>query len=89
MGEVLSQVPILIGMIGDYISGRYRDIPLATLVIMLGALLYLFEPVDAIPDLVPIGGYVDDAGIIAFVINLVGQEVERYKQSKQQSVFLS
>jgi uncharacterized membrane protein YkvA (DUF1232 family) len=38
----------------------------------LAGLIYLVSPIDLIPDVIPIAGLVDDAGVIGFVILLLG-----------------
>ena len=38
--------------------------PLWAKAIIAGALAYLINPVDAIPDVVPFAGYTDDAGVL-------------------------
>jgi len=43
--------------------------------IMLGALGYLISPVDALPDLTPILGYTDDAGVLAFALVVVSGHI--------------
>ena len=37
-------------------------------VLIAGALLYLMTPVDAIPDLVPVVGWLDDLGVAGLVL---------------------
>jgi len=43
--------------------------------IMLGALGYLISPIDALPDLSPILGYTDDAGVLAFALVVVSGHI--------------
>ncbi len=46
--------------------------------IVIGALLYFIIPVDAIPDLSPLVGYLDDLGVITAVIKYMGSEILPY-----------
>ncbi len=46
--------------------------------IVIGALLYFIIPVDAIPDLSPLIGYLDDLGVITAVIKYMGSEILPY-----------
>ena len=46
--------------------------------IVIGALLYFIAPVDAIPDLTPLVGYLDDLGVITAVVKFLGQELVPY-----------
>lgn len=44
---------------------RDPDVPLVTKLGVLGAALYLLSPLDAVPDMVPLGGWLDDAIVAA------------------------
>lgn len=46
--------------------------------IAIGALLYLISPIDAIPDLIPIIGLLDDVAIIAFAIGKLATDLKKY-----------
>ena len=45
---------------------------------MAGALIYFISPIDAIPDLAPLLGYMDDLGVIAAVLKFLGHELMQY-----------
>ncbi|MCX7797037.1 MAG: YkvA family protein [Melioribacter sp.] len=46
--------------------------------IVVGALIYFIAPIDTIPDLSPLIGYLDDLGVIAAVIKFLGHELMQY-----------
>ena len=46
--------------------------------IVLGALVYFIVPIDAIPDLAPLVGYLDDLGVVTAVIKFLGSELTQY-----------
>lgn len=46
--------------------------------IVVGALLYFITPVDAVPDLVPLFGYLDDLGVITATLKFLGSELIPY-----------
>ena len=50
--------------------------------IMLGALGYLISPIDALPDLTPVLGYTDDAGVMAFALVIVSAYINDEVKSK-------
>ncbi|HEY9187788.1 MAG TPA: YkvA family protein [Ignavibacteria bacterium] len=54
-------------------------------VIIIFALGYFICPLDAVPDLIPIGGYGDDAGVIASALASISQFVrkEHYKKADE------
>ncbi len=50
--------------------------------IVVSALLYFISPIDTIPDLAPLVGYLDDLGVIAAAIKYIGSEIKPYYRSK-------
>jgi len=46
--------------------------------IVVAALLYFISPIDAIPDLVPFVGYLDDFGVIIAVTKFMSHELAPY-----------
>jgi uncharacterized membrane protein YkvA (DUF1232 family) len=46
--------------------------------IVVAALIYFISPIDTIPDLAPLFGYLDDLGVIAAVLKFLGSELIPY-----------
>lgn len=46
--------------------------------IVVAAILYFIVPIDAMPDIVPLMGYLDDIGVIAWTIKFLGSEITEY-----------
>ncbi len=46
--------------------------------IIVAALVYFITPIDAIPDLAPLIGYMDDLGVITAVLKFMGSEIIPY-----------
>lgn len=46
--------------------------------IVVGALVYFIFPIDSIPDIAPLIGYLDDLGVITAVIKYLGSELTQY-----------
>jgi uncharacterized membrane protein YkvA (DUF1232 family) len=65
-------------MVQAWASGSYRDIPWRSIALVLGALVYFLNPLDAIPDPLPGTGYLDDATVIAFVAGVVRADIKRF-----------
>ncbi|MDA3860735.1 MAG: YkvA family protein [Melioribacteraceae bacterium] len=49
--------------------------------IVAGALIYFVVPFDAIPDLAPLFGYMDDLGVITATLKFLGSELIPYYDS--------
>lgn len=48
--------------------------------IIIGALIYFITPIDAIPDIAPLIGYLDDLGVITALLKYLGSELIPYYQ---------
>lgn len=83
LGPVLSQIPVLISLIRAYIKKEYTDIPYASIIAVVGALLYFLSPVDLIPDVTAGIGLVDDIAVIAFALRIIKVDLDVYKQWKE------
>ena len=74
---------LILSMVKDYFTGAYREVPYWAIGAASLALIYVLSPVDAIPDIIPGLGYMDDATVLAFCIKLIETELGRYKEWKQ------
>lgn len=73
---------LLIGVIKDYMSGAYREIPWVSIAGIGATLLYVFSPIDFIPDFIPVAGLVDDAGVVAVCLAAISADLQIYKDWK-------
>jgi len=83
----MEQGKTILSLVKDYWSGKYREVPYWAISAGALSLLYVLNPLDVIPDIVPGFGYLDDATLVAFCLKLIERELERYKdwQAAQQS----
>lgn len=81
--EVIEELKLFIELIGDYLSGRYRQLSMSAIITMVVALIYLISPIDLIPDFL-IGGLLDDIAVILYAAKKVGKELEAYKKWKKE-----
>jgi uncharacterized membrane protein YkvA (DUF1232 family) len=82
LAAFLESGKLILSLVGDYFRGRYREIPYWAISAGALALLYVLNPLDVIPDLIPGFGYLDDATIVAFCLKLINTELEKYKAWK-------
>ena len=75
---------LMLAMVKDYVTGAYREVPYWAISATALALLYVLNPVDLIPDLIPGIGYLDDATVVAFCLKLMEKELDKYKTWREQ-----
>ena len=69
--RVAASIPFTEDLLAAYYCAFDRDTPLPVKATLLGALAYFVLPLDAIPDVLPVIGFTDDAAVLATAIKLV------------------
>jgi uncharacterized membrane protein YkvA (DUF1232 family) len=82
LGKFVDEFKLLMAVVKDYRRGKYRKIPFWTVAAIVGALLYVLNPVDLIPDFLPLVGQIDDAAVVAACLLMVRQDLHKYKKWK-------
>ncbi|WP_305907648.1 YkvA family protein [Methylomarinum sp. Ch1-1] len=81
--KVIKDVLLCLELIRDYRSGVYKDIETWAIVAVAFGLLYLINPVELIPDFIPVVGYLDDVAVMVVVLKLVKVEIDKYAQWRE------
>lgn len=74
----LAKVKLLGYALKDYWNGKYREIPYGSIAAIAVAILYILNPVDLIPDVIPVVGQIDDAMVLSLVWKMVSEDVRQY-----------
>jgi uncharacterized membrane protein YkvA (DUF1232 family) len=82
LGKFVDDFKLLMAVVKDYRRGKYRKIPFWTVAAIVGALLYVLNPLDLIPDFLPLVGQIDDAAVVAACLLMVRQDLHKYKKWK-------
>lgn len=80
--SLLAQGMIMIDLVKDYVTGRYREVPYWAMGATALALFYVLSPIDVIPDVLVGVGFLDDAVVVSFALKLIEKELQRYKEWK-------
>jgi len=80
-----TDIKLMFSLIRDYWNGRYRTVPWKTIAAVAGALLYVMNPLDLIPDLIFGFGFLDDAGVVALCLKWVEADLHKYAAWKELS----
>ena len=69
---------LLISMVKDYWGRNYRQAPVGVIGAAVFTLLYVFNPLDLMPDVIPLVGQIDDAAIVAACLMLIEHDLRTY-----------
>jgi uncharacterized membrane protein YkvA (DUF1232 family) len=83
-----SKVPFVTEAIAMYYCAIDPNTSIVAKGIALGALVYFISPVDAIPDIIAILGFTDDAGVIAAAITALGKSITEEHMRKAREFLL-
>mgnify|MGYP001331362060 CR=1 FL=1 len=68
----------LVRMMRAWLKGDYKNISTKSIIAVVAALLYFVNPLDLIPDFIPIIGQIDDVFIVGYLIKTLNKELERF-----------
>jgi uncharacterized membrane protein YkvA (DUF1232 family) len=72
---VAAQIPFAEDLFAAYYCAFDRETPRHVQLSLIGALAYFVMPADAIPDVLPVLGFTDDAAVLAGTIKLVSDHL--------------
>jgi uncharacterized membrane protein YkvA (DUF1232 family) len=79
LNAVVDDLSTMLRLLLAWANATYRRIPWSALMMMAGAVMYFVMPVDLIPDMLGPIGLMDDAAIIATVVQSVREELHRFR----------
>jgi uncharacterized membrane protein YkvA (DUF1232 family) len=74
---------VLTALVRDWRAGKYRQALYGTIAAVVFGLIYVFNPLDLVPDVLPILGAVDDATVIGTLLLLVERDLKKYRSWKE------
>ncbi|MEZ4883465.1 MAG: DUF1232 domain-containing protein [Chitinophagales bacterium] len=73
--EVLKPMKDIYRLVVASINGDYHDFSRKNLALSLATILYFVLPLDLIPDVLPIVGFLDDISLLFWLLNIIQKEV--------------
>jgi uncharacterized membrane protein YkvA (DUF1232 family) len=80
VAKLKEQFGVLSRMMTSYAGGRYKAVPLKTVLTILAAILYFLNPFDLVPDAIFGFGFADDLAVLTWVYRASLQEVDKFIQ---------
>jgi uncharacterized membrane protein YkvA (DUF1232 family) len=69
-------------MLWDWILGRFDWSPMRLIVAFFVGIIYLVFPIDIVPDVIPLAGWIDDFLVATAVIRIARADLERWRKWK-------
>jgi len=80
--KYLEDIELFFSLLKSFINGEYRRVPWFTIAAVTVLLLYILNPLDIIPDFVPMVGLLDDATVVSACMALIEKDLKAYKDWK-------
>jgi uncharacterized membrane protein YkvA (DUF1232 family) len=75
---------MLIAMVKDYWRKNYRQTPFGVIGAVVFTLIYILNPFDLVPDVLPVLGQVDDASVFTACLMLIERDLSKYRKWKDE-----
>ncbi|HEY3561849.1 MAG TPA: YkvA family protein [Kribbella sp.] len=86
VGNVFERARALPRLLRDVRQGAYADLPKSRPFLWVLALVYLVSPIDILPDLLPIIGVTDDAGVFMWLLTSVSTATGLYLRKQREQL---
>lgn len=81
--KVKDELLTICSYVKDIFTGKYKEYDTFHLVVIIGAIVYVVAPIDAVPDFIS-GGFLDDTAILLWAVKEFAEELNQYKKYKQE-----
>ena len=86
-GRVAARIPFAEDLLAAYYCAFDRATPLQVKATLIGALAYFVLPIDAMPDIMPVLGFTDDAAVLATALKLVASHMQpRHRDAAREAL---
>lgn len=79
LGEIGNKFALLVRMMRANLKGEF-EISTVDKLKIVGAIVYVITTIDAVPDVIPVLGFGDDIGVVAYVIGKLGKLIKEYEE---------
>ncbi len=87
--DVWNDLQTLFRLLKAWKTGDYAILPLQSIILALASVIYFVNPFDIIPDFLPLGGYLDDATVLSFVLKSIKSDIKQFLEWEEPDSFNS
>ena len=73
---------LLLSIVKDYWAGAYRQVPYGVIASSVFTLIYVLNPFDMVPDVLPLIGQLDDVAVLGACLLMIEHDLQTYKDWK-------
>ncbi len=73
---------LLMSIVKDYWAGAYRQVPYGVIASSVFTLIYVLNPFDMVPDVLPLIGQLDDVAVLGACLLMIEHDLQTYKDWK-------
>jgi uncharacterized membrane protein YkvA (DUF1232 family) len=85
--RVAAKLPFAEDLLAAYYAAFDRQTPMQVKAALIGALAYFVLPVDAMPDILPLLGYTDDALVLVTALRMVSGHIrDEHREAARQAL---
>ena len=79
LGEFSENFLVVVRLVEAVIKGEYQ-IETWNLIKLIGAIMYVILPLDAVPDAIPVLGFTDDIAVVAEILKSMADIINEFKK---------
>ncbi len=76
--EVWANFLVFFDLMRDWVTGKYKNIPGGSIIMIVASLLYFLSPFDIVPDFIPGLGYIDDLAVVSYTFRQIQADIDKY-----------
>lgn len=76
--KIQDSVVTLGRLLRAWVKGDYKNISTSSIIAAVAAIIYFVNPLDLIPDFIPIIGQIDDILVLGYFVKILNKEIEKF-----------
>ncbi len=86
--EIKDRFNTLLRLVGALYKKEYTHFPWSSLTKTIAVLIYLVSPIDALPDFIPVIGFIDDFALISWVLTSLNTDITDFENWEKEQKLL-
>ena len=86
LASFFDDIKSMIDMVKAWCKKEYKGIPFKTISMVILTLVYVFCPIDVIPDSIPVIGLLDDATVVRLCLGAMRSDLEAFRNWQRQRI---